>query len=133
MKQRKPDLHYSFICIADEFKKHWFAEYDEDDNTYKIPCCLADRLSSFQIQLGDIRVTLPPHYWSHRRDVDSCCEMCRTHIGRSDSSTDYLIGSAFTNAFYTQYDSDEERISLALKKCHKSDGLKLCDLSNKDK
>jgi hypothetical protein len=92
-----------------------------------------DRLTSFVIQLGDIKVIVPPHYWSHRRKVDSCCEMCRTHIGRSESKTDYLIGSAFTNAFYTQYDSDKERISLALKKTHVYDGLKLCDVSNKGK
>ncbi|KAG1321055.1 hypothetical protein G6F62_011011 [Rhizopus arrhizus] len=76
---------------ADEFKKRWYAVYDEPDNTYLIPCCLMDKLTSFQIQLGSLTVTLPPHYWSHPRDTETCCEMCRTHIGRSDSDQDYIL------------------------------------------
>lgn len=112
---------------ADEFKKHWYAEYDKPDNTYKIPCCLMDRITAFKIRLGNVNAIIPPHYWSHPRKVDTCCEMCRTHIGRSDSDTDYVIGSAFTNAFYTQFDSEKDRISLGMKKNHVKDGLSLCE------
>lgn len=112
---------------AEEFRKHWYAEYDKPDNTYKIPCCLMDRLTSFKIKFGKVEAVVPPQYWSHPRKVDSCCELCRTHIGRSESDTDYVIGSAFTNAFYTQFDSDKDRISLAMKKNHVKDGLSLCD------
>lgn len=84
-----------------------------------------DRLTSFKIQFGDIKVVIPPSYWSHPREVNSCCEMCPTHIGRSDSDTDYVIGSALTNAFYSQFDSENNRISLAMKKNHVDDGLEL--------
>lgn len=86
-----------------------------------------DRLTSFKIKFGKVEAVVPPQYWSHPRKVDSCCELCRTHIGRSESDTDYVIGSAFTNAFYTQFDSDKDRISLAMKKNHVKDGLSLCD------
>ncbi|CEP06927.1 hypothetical protein [Parasitella parasitica] len=110
---------------ADEFQKRWYAEYDKPDNTFMIPCCLMDNLTSFKIKLGSIKATIPPHYWSHPRKVTSCCEMCRTHIGKSESDTDYIIGSAFTNSFYTQYNTDENKISLAMKKNHVDDGLEL--------
>ncbi|ORE07262.1 acid protease [Rhizopus microsporus var. microsporus] len=110
---------------ADEFEKHWYAVYDEPDNTYKIPCCLMDRLTSFQIQLGNITVTVPPHYWSYPRETDTCCDMCRTHIGRSSSDSDYVLGFSFTNAFYTQFDIEKDRIGLAIKKHHRHDGLEL--------
>lgn len=113
--------------LAEEFRKRWFAQYDKPDNTYLIPCCLMDKLTSFKIRLGDINAIIPPQYWSHPRKVDNCCEMCRTHIGRSESDTDYAIGSAFTNAFYTQFDSEKERISLAMKKNHVKDGLSISD------
>lgn len=86
-----------------------------------------DKLTSFQIQLGSLTVTLPPHYWSHPRDTETCCEMCRTHIGRSDSDQDYILGYSFTNAFYAQFEDDKNRIGLAIKKHHKHDGLELCD------
>ncbi|KAI8069846.1 aspartic peptidase domain-containing protein [Gilbertella persicaria] len=110
---------------AQEFKERWYAVYDEQDNTFMIPCCLMQQLTSFKIRLGDIHVVIPPHYWSYPRQVDSCCELCRTHIGKSESDTDFVIGSSFTNAFYTQYDAEQERISLALKKNHHHDGLKV--------
>ncbi|KAI8354596.1 aspartic peptidase domain-containing protein [Choanephora cucurbitarum] len=110
---------------AEEFRKRWYATYDEPDNTFMVPCCLMDQLSSFRIQLGDIQVTLPPHYWSHFRQTDSCCEMCRTHIGKSESEKNFILGSSFTNAFYTQYDSEKEQISLALKKNHIDDNLEI--------
>ncbi|KAI8640064.1 aspartic peptidase domain-containing protein [Parasitella parasitica] len=110
---------------ADEFQKRWYAEYDENDNTFMIPCCLMDNLTPFKIKLGSIKATIPPHYWSHPRKVTSCCEMCRTHIGKSESDTDYIIGSAFTNSFYTQYNIAENTITLAMKKNHVNDGLEL--------
>lgn len=84
-----------------------------------------DRFTSFKVKLGDIKAVIPPSYWSHPREVDSCCEMCRTHIGRSGSDTDYVIGSAFTNAFYSQFDPDNDNIGFAMKKTHVDDGLKL--------
>ncbi|GAA5796570.1 hypothetical protein HPULCUR_001942 [Helicostylum pulchrum] len=110
---------------ADEFKEHWYAVYDEPDNTYQVPCCLMDRFTSFKVKLGDIHAVIPPSYWSHPREVDSCCEMCRTRIGRSGSDTDYVIGSSFTNAFYSQFDPDNDSIGFAMKKSHVNDGLKL--------
>ena len=85
------------------------------------------RLSAFNIKLGNVNAEIPPQYWSHRRHTETCCEMCRTHIGRSGSDTDYVVGSSFTNAFYTQFDSEKERISLGMKKTHVHDGLSLCD------
>ncbi|KAK4515830.1 atp3 gamma subunit of the F1 sector of mitochondrial F1F0 ATP synthase [Mucor velutinosus] len=110
---------------AKEFQERWYAEYDKPDNTFKIPCCLMEYLTPFKIELGSIKATIPPHYWSHPRKVATCCEMCRTHIGKSESDTDYVIGSAFTNAFYTQFDTEKNRVSLAMKKNHVKDGLKL--------
>ncbi|KAI9245452.1 aspartic peptidase domain-containing protein [Sporodiniella umbellata] len=110
---------------ADEFKKHWYAEYDTIDNTYLIPCCLMSRLKSFQIQLGSLTVTLPPSYWSHPQATDTCCKMCRTHIGRSGSECDFTLGHSFTNAFYTQFDDENDRIGLAIKRNHIHDGLEL--------
>lgn len=85
-----------------------------------------DRLTSLQMTLGDIQVTLPPSYWSHPRDTTSCCDMCRTHIGKSESDTDYVIGYSFTNAFYSQFNPEKNRISLAYKKHQEDNGLKLC-------
>lgn len=91
-----------------------------------IPCCLMDRLTAFNIQFGGVKVSIPPSYWSHPRKVDSCCELCRTHIGRSESDTDYVIGYALTNAFYTQFDSESNKIGLAMKKSHnEEDGLEI--------
>jgi hypothetical protein len=84
-----------------------------------------DRLTSFEIQLGDIKAVIPPRYWSHPRNTATCCDMCRSHIGRSESDTDYVIGSSFTNAFYSDFDPEKERVSLALKKHQPNDGLKL--------
>ncbi|KAI7905804.1 aspartic peptidase domain-containing protein [Cokeromyces recurvatus] len=111
---------------AEIFRKHWYAEYDEPDNTFKIPCCLMDHLTSLQITFGNVKATVPPGYWSRPRKVNTCCEMCRTHIGKSDSDTDYVIGSAFTNAFYTQFDMSDNKIGLAIKKHQANNGLKLC-------
>ncbi|KAI8374769.1 aspartic peptidase domain-containing protein [Blakeslea trispora] len=131
-KQGKPcilsiwQMNERIVCVlAEEFRKRWFAVYDQPDNTFMIPCCLMDRLSSFKIQLGDIQIIVPPHYWSHPREVDSCCEMCRTHIGKSDSEKNFIIGSSFTNAFYTQYDTERGQIGLALKKDHADDNLEI--------
>jgi hypothetical protein len=84
-----------------------------------------DRLTSFEIQLGDIKAVIPPQYWSHPRNTTTCCDMCRSHIGRSESDTDYVIGSSFTNAFYSDFDPEKERVSLALKKHQPDDGLEL--------
>lgn len=86
-----------------------------------------DKLSSFKIQLDNVKTVIPPQYWSHPRQVDNCCEMCRTHIGKSGSDKDYVIGYSFTNAFYTSYDTSEDIISLGMKKNHVDDGLQLCD------
>ncbi|KAI8975248.1 aspartic peptidase domain-containing protein [Mycotypha africana] len=110
---------------AAEFQKHWYAEYDKPDNTFKIPCCLMERLPNFKITLGDVKITLPPRYWSHPRPVTSCCEMCRSHIGKSESDTDYVIGSALTNSFYTQFNSEKNTVSLGIKKNQIDDGLRL--------
>lgn len=86
-----------------------------------------DRLTPLKMTLGSVKVTLPPSYWSHPRKVNSCCEMCRTHIGKSNSDKDYVIGYSFTNAFYSQFDSEKNRISFAMKKHHKQDGLKISE------
>ena len=51
--------------------------------------------------------------------------MCRTNIGKSESEKNFILGSSFTNAFYTQYDSEKEQISLALKKNHIDDDLEI--------
>ncbi|KAI7905523.1 aspartic peptidase domain-containing protein [Cokeromyces recurvatus] len=110
---------------AEEFRKRWYAEYDKSDNTFKVPCCLMNRLTSFAITFGKVEAVVPPSYWSESRKTTTCCEMCHTHIGKSDSDTDYVIGRAFTYAFYTQFDFEKNRVGLAMKKHQKNDGLKL--------
>jgi hypothetical protein len=124
-----PDFLILF-SIAEEFRKHWYAEYDEEDNTFLVPCCLMDKFTSFQIQFGNVVAVIPPEYWSHPRKTDTCCEMCRTHIGRSESDTDFVIGYALTNAYYTHFDAEDESIGLAMKKCQPDNGLELYEVND---
>lgn len=73
--------------------------------------------------LEDHIVELPAKYWTATVDADRDC--CTTKISRGSSERDWVLGTSFTNAFYTTFDPDNETLGLAIKKGQKKDGLRV--------
>ncbi|KAL0075503.1 secreted aspartyl protease [Phycomyces blakesleeanus] len=110
---------------ADKFHDTFGGRYHASDKTYRFVCCEAEKLPTLKLTLEDHIVELPAKYWVHRENATDCCGYCTTRLSRGNSERDWVLGTTFTNAFYTTFDSDGERIGLALKKDHKDDGLRV--------
>ncbi|KAI9029992.1 aspartic peptidase domain-containing protein [Phycomyces nitens] len=110
---------------ADKFHDTFGGRYHASDKTYRFVCCEADKLPTLKLTLEDHIVELPAKYWVQRENATDCCGYCTTRLSRGNSERDWVLGTTFTNAFYTTFDSEGERIGLALKKDHKDDGLRV--------
>ncbi|ORY96753.1 aspartic peptidase domain-containing protein [Syncephalastrum racemosum] len=108
---------------ADLFEKKYCLKYYQTTQTYGIKCSEAEKLPPLKLTLEDHIVELPAKYWIRTVDADRDC--CATRIRRGESTRDWQLGTAFTNAFYTTFDPDGERIGLGIKKGHNDDGLKI--------
>lgn len=115
-------LHTAFY-VADLFEKEFGLKYYHSTQTYGIKCSKAAKLPTLKLTLEDHIVELPPQYWVHEIDRERDC--CGTLIRRGSSTRDWTLGTAFTNAFYTSFDPDNETIGLGIKKDQKDDGLKV--------
>ncbi|KAI7854906.1 aspartic peptidase domain-containing protein [Circinella umbellata] len=113
---------------ADIFHEVFGGKFQENSKTYKVKCSKIKDMPRLKLYLGDWAVEIPPQYWT--RVIDAPTDCCATRIARGESDRDWILGSSFTNLFYTTFDPVEEKLGLALKKGQKDDGLKLVDKSH---
>ncbi|KAI9495736.1 aspartic peptidase domain-containing protein [Zychaea mexicana] len=112
---------------ADIFHEVFGGKFQESTKTYKVKCSKIKDMPRLKLYLGDWAVEVPAQYWT--RVVDAPTDCCATRIARGESDRDWILGTSFTNLFYTTFDPLEEKLGLALKKGQKNDGLKLIDKS----
>ncbi|KAF7722056.1 1,3-beta-glucanosyltransferase [Apophysomyces ossiformis] len=112
---------------ADKFHDVFGGRYNHTSRGYRFVCCEAQKLPSLKLTLEDTIVELPSKYWVQKiaDGEDGCCDTCTTRIARGNTDRDWVLGTAFTNAFYTTFDSEGERIGLALKKDNNDEGLRV--------
>ncbi|KAI8146487.1 aspartic peptidase domain-containing protein [Fennellomyces sp. T-0311] len=110
---------------ADIFHEVFGGKFQESTKTYKVKCSKIKDMPRLKLYLGDWAVEIPAQYWT--RVVDAPTDCCATRIARGNSDRDWVLGTSFTNLFYTTFDPVEEKLGLALKKGQKNDGLKLVD------
>ncbi|ORZ00988.1 aspartic peptidase domain-containing protein [Syncephalastrum racemosum] len=109
---------------ADAYHAKFGGKFLQRTGTYKVKCSKIKDMPTLKIYLGDDHIVeLPPQYYTRVINADRDC--CATRLSRSDSESDWVLGTSFTNNFYTTFDSVEETLGLALKKGHKQDGLKI--------
>ncbi|KAI9261391.1 aspartic peptidase domain-containing protein [Phascolomyces articulosus] len=113
---------------AEIFHEVFGGKFQESSKTYKVKCSKIKDLPRLKLYLGDWAVEIPPQYWT--RVIDAPTDCCATRIARGESDRDWILGTSFTNLFYTTFDPVEEKLGLALKKGQKNDGLKLVDKSH---
>jgi hypothetical protein len=111
------------INIADAFHAKFGATYHPDTKLYRIKCSEIKDLPVLKMTLEDHIVEIPASYWTSTVDKNRDC--CSTTLGRSNSERDWVLGTSFTNAFYTTFDPDNETVGLAIKKGQKDDGLRV--------
>ncbi|KAI7866458.1 aspartic peptidase domain-containing protein [Spinellus fusiger] len=111
---------------ADQFHATFGGRYNAAEKNYRFVCCEAEKLPTLKLTLENHIVELPSKYWIKRLDQSKeCCGYCTTRISHGNSDRDWVLGTAFTNAFYVTFDPEGERIGLALRKGHKEDGLRV--------
>ncbi|KAF7728357.1 hypothetical protein EC973_006298 [Apophysomyces ossiformis] len=108
---------------ADKFHAKFGGKYYQSTKTYSVKCSDIKKLPPLKVTLEDHVVEIPASYWTREIDADRDC--CATNIARGNSNADWVLGTTFTNAFYTTFDTADNRIGLALKKGQKNDGLKI--------
>ncbi|KAI7857418.1 aspartic peptidase domain-containing protein [Circinella umbellata] len=108
---------------ADIFQEVFGLKYYEKTKTYGIKCSEAKNLPMLKLTIEDHVVDFPAKYWI--REIDAERDCCGTRIRRGDSERDWILGTPFTNAFYTSFDPDAEAIGLGIKKGQEEDGLRV--------
>ncbi|KAI9250210.1 aspartic peptidase domain-containing protein [Phascolomyces articulosus] len=108
---------------ADIFQEVFGLKYYEKTKTYGIKCSEAKNLPLLKLTIEDHVVDFPAKYWIREIDADRDC--CGTRIRRGDSERDWILGTPFTNAFYTSFDPDAEAVGLGIKKGQEDDGLRV--------
>ncbi|KAI8090103.1 aspartic peptidase domain-containing protein [Gilbertella persicaria] len=108
---------------ADKFHAKFGGKYQSSTKNYLIKCSDAKKLPTLKMTLEDHIVELPPKYWIATVDADRDC--CETKITRGSSDRDWVLGTSLTNAFYTSFDSENEKVGLAIKKGQEDDGLRV--------
>lgn len=108
---------------ADIFQEVFGLKLYHSTNTYGIKCSEVKNLPTLKLTLENHIVELPPKYWIREIDADRDC--CATRIRKGTSDRDWILGTPFTNAFYTSFDPDTEAIGLGIVKGHKDDGLRI--------
>ncbi|KAI7880344.1 acid protease [Lichtheimia hyalospora FSU 10163] len=108
---------------ADIFQEVFGLKLYHSTNTYGIKCSEVKNLPTLKLTLENHIVELPPKYWIREIDADRDC--CATRIRKGDSERDWILGTPFTNAFYTSFDPDTESVGLGIIKGHKDDGLRI--------
>ncbi|CDH60703.1 hypothetical protein RO3G_03088 [Lichtheimia corymbifera JMRC:FSU:9682] len=108
---------------ADIFQEVFGLKLYHSTNTYGIKCSEVKNLPTLKLTLENHIVELPPKYWIREIDADRDC--CATRIRKGDSDRDWVLGTPFTNAFYTSFDPDTESVGLGIIKGHKDDGLRI--------
>jgi len=107
---------------ADKFHDKFGGKFLESTNTYTIKCSEISKLPPLTLRFDEYTVTLPASYWT--REVDSDRDCCETLIRKGVSNRDWSLGTAFTHAFYTSFNSEKEAVGLGLLKGSPS-GLKI--------
>ncbi|KAG0172261.1 1,3-beta-glucanosyltransferase [Apophysomyces sp. BC1034] len=112
---------------ADQFHDVFGGRFNHTSRAYQFVCCEAEKLPSLKLTLEDTIVELPSKYWVEKtaEGDEGCCATCATRISRGNTNRDWVLGTAFTNAFYTTFDPEGERIGLALKKDNNDEGLRI--------
>ncbi|KAI8331446.1 aspartic peptidase domain-containing protein [Choanephora cucurbitarum] len=108
---------------ADQFHAKFGGKYQSATKNYLIKCSDAEKLPVLKLTLEDHIVELPAKYWIATVDADRDC--CETKITRGSSDRDWVFGTSLTNAFYTTFDPENEKLGLAIKKDQEEDGLRV--------
>ncbi|KAI9008748.1 aspartic peptidase domain-containing protein [Phycomyces nitens] len=108
---------------ADAFHKKFGGTYYSSTKTYSIKCSKIKDLPTLKLQLENHIIELPASYWT--REIDNGRDCCATRISRGSSDRDWVLGSSFTNAFYTTFDTENDTLGLAIKKGSSASGLKI--------
>ncbi|OAD73451.1 hypothetical protein PHYBLDRAFT_181545 [Phycomyces blakesleeanus NRRL 1555(-)] len=108
---------------ADAFHKKFGGTYYATTKTYSIKCSKIKDLPPLKLQLETHIVEIPASYWT--REIDNGRDCCATRISRGSSDRDWVLGSSFTNAFYTTFDTENDTLGLAIKKGTSASGLKI--------
>lgn len=115
------------FSAADIYHKYFGGKYLQSTGTYKIKCSQIKHLPPLKLELGDYIVEIPAKYWTRVIDADHDC--CATRIRRGESYRDWVLGTTFTNLFYTTFDPVNEQVGIALVKGQQNSGIKI---HNKD-
>ncbi|KAI7872182.1 aspartic peptidase domain-containing protein [Spinellus fusiger] len=118
---------YQYISMpaqqADEFHKTFGGTHYVSTKTYSIKCSMIKHLPNLKLQLDDYIIEIPPVYWT--REIDNGRDCCATRISRGGSDKDWVLGSSFTNLFYTAYNPDDDLIGLGLLKDTNTAGIQI--------
>jgi Eukaryotic aspartyl protease len=107
---------------ADKFHDKFGGKFLESTQTYTIKCSEISKLPPLKLRFDEYTVSLPASYWTREIDGDRDC--CETLIRKGVSERDWSLGTAFTHAFYTSFNSEKEAVGLGLLKGSPS-GLKI--------
>lgn len=107
---------------ADKFHDKFGGKFLESTNTYTVKCSEISKLPPLKLRFDEYTVTLPASYWT--REVDAGRDCCETLIRKGVSNRDWSLGTAFTHAFYTSFNSEKEAVGLGILKGSPS-GLKI--------
>ncbi|GAB5591799.1 hypothetical protein Unana1_06699 [Umbelopsis nana] len=99
---------------ADCFHDKFGAVYESSTGTYTIKCSDLNHLPPLTLEFDSITVELPTALWTGITDADRDC--CHTKIRRGSSEHDWVLGTTFTHAFYSVFDSEKNAIGFALLK-----------------
>lgn len=115
------DISICIICTdlirfhaAECFHRKFNAVYEKSSNTYTIKCSDAQNLPPLTIEFDHFTAVLPPSLWTGVTDASRDC--CHTKIQRGNSNHDWVLGTAFTHAFYSVFDSEKDAIGFGLLK-----------------
>jgi hypothetical protein len=71
-------------------------------------------LPPLRLEFDSITTELPADVWTGVTDADRNC--CHTKIRRGSSEHDWVLGTTFTHAFYSVFDSEKEAVGFGLLK-----------------
>ncbi|KAI9284738.1 aspartic peptidase domain-containing protein [Umbelopsis sp. AD052] len=99
---------------ADCFHEKFGAVYQQSTGTYTIKCSKLKSLPPLILEFDSITVELPADVWTGVTNSGQNC--CHTKIRRGGSEHDWVLGTTFTHAFYSVFDSEKEAIGFGLLK-----------------
>lgn len=102
------------LLIADCFHEKFDAVYQQSTGTYTIKCSKLKSLPPLILDFDSITVELPADVWTGVADAGQNC--CHTKIRRGSSEHDWVLGTTFTHAFYSVFDSEKDAIGFGLLK-----------------